>query len=122
MAVQNQAPWPAALATHVAGAGRCSNWLLRLVELQADAGIPAGDRDFAGYVANVLFDDWDDEWADAPRAGCRRPRPLCARVAALARSRSWGLRLPAADYVNNDLNLSNVLTDGTPDHRGGGLG
>jgi aminoglycoside phosphotransferase (APT) family kinase protein len=24
----------------------------------------------------------------------------------------WGLRLPAADYAPNDLNLSNVLTDG----------
>jgi len=25
----------------------------------------------------------------------------------------WGLRLPPADYANNDLNLSNVLTDGS---------
>ncbi|HWC80452.1 MAG TPA: hypothetical protein VG756_10855 [Pseudonocardiaceae bacterium] len=33
--------------------------LLRLVELQADAGIAAGERDFAGYLANVLFDDWE---------------------------------------------------------------
>src|ERR1700742_800353 len=24
----------------------------------------------------------------------------------------WGLRLPPADYVNNDLNPSNILTDG----------
>ena len=52
---------------------------LRLVELQADAGIPAGDRDFTGYVANVLFDDWDDEWADAPRAAAMAG-PLCARL------------------------------------------
>ena len=28
---------------------------LRLVELQAGAGIPAGDRDFAGYVAARIF-------------------------------------------------------------------
>jgi aminoglycoside phosphotransferase (APT) family kinase protein len=25
----------------------------------------------------------------------------------------WGLRLPPADYAHNDLNLSNVLTDGS---------
>src|SRR6202000_1904030 len=40
--------------------------MLRLSELQADAGVPAGsaaaDRDFTSYVAHVLFDDWDDEW------------------------------------------------------------
>jgi aminoglycoside phosphotransferase (APT) family kinase protein len=24
----------------------------------------------------------------------------------------WGLRLPPADYADNDLNLSNILTDG----------
>jgi aminoglycoside phosphotransferase (APT) family kinase protein len=84
---------------------------LRLVELQADAGIPAGDRDFTGYVANVLFDDWDDEWADAPRAAAAAG-PLCARLRRWLEP-VWGLRLPAADYVNNDLNLSNLLTDGT---------
>jgi hypothetical protein len=84
---------------------------LRLVELQADAGIPAGDRDFTGYVANVLFDDWDDEWADAPQAAAAAG-PLCARLRRWLEP-VWGLRLPAADYVNNDLNLSNLLTDGT---------
>jgi hypothetical protein len=52
---------------------------LRLVELQARAGIPAGDRDVAGYVANVLFDDWDEVWADAPRA-CAAAGPLCVRL------------------------------------------
>lgn len=25
----------------------------------------------------------------------------------------WGLRLPPSDYANNDLNLSNILADGT---------
>ena len=25
---------------------------------------------------------------------------------------AWGLRLPPADYAHNDLNLSNLLTDG----------
>jgi hypothetical protein len=84
---------------------------LRLVELQADAGIAAGNRDFTSYVANVLFDDWDDVWADAPRA-CAAAGLVCARL------RRWlqpvrGLRLPPADYANNDLNLSDILTDGT---------
>jgi hypothetical protein len=83
---------------------------LRLVELQADAGIPAGDRDFTGYVANVLFDDWDDEWADAPRASAAAGL-LCARLRRWLQP-VWGLRLPPADYANNDLNLSNILTDG----------
>jgi aminoglycoside phosphotransferase (APT) family kinase protein len=84
--------------------------ILRLVELQADAGIPAGDRDFTGYIANVLFDDWDDEWADAPRAAAAAG-PLCARLRRWLEP-AWGLRLPPADYVSNDLNLSNILSDG----------
>lgn len=84
--------------------------LLHLVGLQADAGIPAGDRDFTGYVANVLFDDWDQVWADAPRA-CAAAGPLCARLRRWLEP-VWGLRLPATDYAHNDLNLSNVLSDG----------
>ncbi len=85
--------------------------LLGLVELQAGAGIPAGDRDFTGYVANVLFDDWDEVWADAARA-CAAAGPLCARLRRWLQP-AWGLRLPPADYAHNDLNLSNILTDGT---------
>jgi len=84
--------------------------LLRLVELQADAGIPAGDRDFTGYVANVLFDGWDEVWADAARA-CAAAGPLCARLRRWLQP-VWGLRLPPADYAHNDLNLSNILADG----------
>jgi len=84
--------------------------LLRLVELQADAGVPAGERDFAGYVANVLFDDWDDIWLDARRASGEGAQ-LCARIRRWLQP-AWGLRLPPADYAHNDLNLSNVLTDG----------
>ncbi len=83
---------------------------LRLVELQAGAGIVADDRDFTGYVSNVLFDDWDDVWADAPRA-CAPAGPLCARLRHWLQP-VWGLRLPPVDYANNDLNLSNILTDG----------
>jgi aminoglycoside phosphotransferase (APT) family kinase protein len=83
---------------------------LRLVELQADAGIPAGDRDFTGYVANVLFDDWDQVWANAARASAAAGL-LCARLRRWLQP-VWGLRLPPADYTHNDLNLSNILTDG----------
>jgi Phosphotransferase enzyme family len=83
---------------------------LRLVELQADAGFRDEERDFTDYVANVLFDDWDEVWADAPRASAAAG-PLCARVRRWLQP-VWGLRLPPADYANNDLNLSNILADG----------
>ena len=59
--------------------GRLLDEVLRLVELQADAAIEAGDRDFTGYIAHVLFDDWDEVWADAARAG-GMAGPLCARI------------------------------------------
>jgi hypothetical protein len=84
--------------------------VLRLVELQAGAGFPDEERDFTGYVANVLFDDWDEEWADAPRAS-PAAGPLCARLRRWLRP-VWGLRMPSTDYANNDLNLSNILADG----------
>ena len=84
--------------------------LLDLVERQAGAGIPAGDRDFAGYIANVLFDDWDEVWDDAPRS-CPAAGPLCERIRGWLQP-VWGLRLPPADFTHNDLHLSNVLTDG----------
>jgi Phosphotransferase enzyme family len=90
--------------------GRLLDEVLRLVERQADAGLPAGDRDFTSYIANVLFDDWDEVWADAGRAG-GAAGPLCARIRRWLRP-VWGLRLPPADYAHNDLNLSNILTDG----------
>ena len=84
--------------------------VLTLVERQAGAAIPAGDRDFTGYLANVLFDDWDEVWADAGRAGGAAGE-LCARIRRWL-APVWGLRLPPADFAHNDLNLSNLLTDG----------
>jgi hypothetical protein len=81
--------------------------VLTLVGRQADAAIPAGHRDFAGYIANVLFDDWDEVWADAGGAA----PALCARIRQWL-TPVWGLRLPPADFAHNDLNLSNILTDG----------
>jgi hypothetical protein len=85
--------------------------VLRLVELQAGAGFADEGRDWAGYVANVLFDDWDEVWDDAPRA-CALAGPLCERLRRWLEP-VWGLRLPPADYAHNDLNWSNILTDGT---------
>jgi hypothetical protein len=90
--------------------GRLLDQVLALVGRQADAAIPAGDRDFTGYIANVLFDDWDEVWADAGRAG-GASGPLCARIRRWLEP-VWGLRLPAADFAHNDLNLSNILSDG----------
>jgi hypothetical protein len=84
--------------------------VLRLVELQADAGIPAGDRDFTGYIAHVLFDDWDDVWVDAARSATAAEQ-LCERLRAWLRP-VWGLSLEPTDFATNDLNLSNVLSDG----------
>jgi len=84
--------------------------LLPLVELQADARIPADDRDFGGYVTNVLFDDWDEVWTDAA-GSCAAGAALCERLRSWLQP-VWGLSLPPADYANNDLNLSNVLADG----------
>jgi aminoglycoside phosphotransferase (APT) family kinase protein len=84
--------------------------VLRLVELQADAGIPAGDRHFTGYLAHVLFDDWDDVWVDAARSAAAADQ-LCERLRAWLRP-AWGLSLEPTDFATNDLNLSNVLTDG----------
>jgi len=84
---------------------------LRLVELQADAGLPTADDGFTGYVAHVLFDDWDEVWDDAPRA-CAAAGSLCERLRRWLEP-VWGLRLPPADYAHNDLNASNILTDGT---------
>ncbi len=75
--------------------GRLLEEVLQLVERQAGAAIPADDRDFTSYIANVLFDDWDQVWADAARAG-RAAGPLCARIRRWLQP-AWGLRLPPAD-------------------------
>lgn len=86
---------------------RCCAWS----SCRPAPGSRPGDRDFTGYVANVLFDDWDQVWAEAPQA-CPAAGPLCARLRRWLEP-AWGLRLPPADYAHNDLNLSNVLADGT---------
>jgi aminoglycoside phosphotransferase (APT) family kinase protein len=55
----------------------------------------------------VLLDEWVVVWAVAARAA----GPLCERIRRWLQP-VWGLRLPSADYAHNDLNLSNILTDG----------
>lgn len=61
-------------------------------------------------MANVLFDDWDHVWRDAERAS-PAANQLCARLRRWL-APVWGQRLPAIDYANNDMNLSNILSDG----------
>jgi aminoglycoside phosphotransferase (APT) family kinase protein len=77
------------------------------VELQADAGVAPDGRDFGEYQSLVLFDGWDHVWRDAAAADAR----LSARLRDWLRP-SHGYRLPARDFAHNDLNLTNVLTDG----------
>jgi hypothetical protein len=77
--------------------GRLLEEVLELVERQAGAAIPADDRDFTGYIANVLFDDWDEVWADAARAG-GAAGSLCERIRRWLEP-VWGLRLPPADFA-----------------------
>jgi hypothetical protein len=84
--------------------------LLDLLELQADAGIEPGPRDFAAYISNVLFEGWDDVWRDAASAS-PAAADLCARLRDWLRPH-WGHRLHGGDFAHNDLNLSNVLSDG----------
>jgi Ser/Thr protein kinase RdoA (MazF antagonist) len=82
--------------------------MLDLVELQADAGIEPGVRDIAAYNAFVVFDGWDyfrrDAEAAAPALVGRLDRFL---------QPVWGRRLEARDFAHGDLNLTNVLTDGS---------
>jgi Phosphotransferase enzyme family len=84
--------------------------VLDLVELQADAGIEPDIRDFAAYQSFVLFEGWDYVWRDAEVASPDAAE-MCARLRRWLEP-VWGLRLPATDFANNDLNLTNVLFEG----------
>jgi aminoglycoside phosphotransferase (APT) family kinase protein len=84
--------------------------VLDLVELQADAGIEPDTRDFAAYQSFVLFEGWDYVWRDAEGASPNAAE-TCARLRRWLEP-VWGLRLPATDFANNDLNLTNVLFEG----------
>jgi hypothetical protein len=63
------------------------------------------------YPLDGPLDDWDEVWSDAAQA-CPAAGPLCARLRRWLQP-VWGMRLEPADYAHNDLNLANVLTDGT---------
>jgi hypothetical protein len=91
--------------------GKVLDQLLALVELQAEAGIDPGPRDMAAYQALVLFEGWDHVWRDAEAASAESRR-LCARIRRMLRP-VWGRRLEARDFAHGDLNLANVLTDGS---------
>jgi hypothetical protein len=97
--VQNQLPGRPLFAPGVALDGPLLDALLRLVELQADAGIPAGDRDFTGYVANVLL----------PTSVRRTAIPSGMRSARRHRPSSTGSRRPAAPYSNGVSGLGNAI-------------
>ena len=84
--------------------------LLALIELQRDASIPADERDFAAYQGLVLFEGWDHVWRDAERASPEAAE-VCGRLRRWLKP-VWGHRLAATDFANNDLNLSNILSDG----------
>jgi hypothetical protein len=55
--------------------GRLLEEVLQLADRQAAAAIPADDRDFTSYIADVLFDDRDQVWVDAAPAGGAARRP-----------------------------------------------
>ncbi|MGH3171805.1 MAG: hypothetical protein ACRDN0_38840, partial [Trebonia sp.] len=70
--VQSRLPGRSLVPSLVTADGPLLGEVLGLVELQAGAGIQAGDRDFTGYIANVLFDDWDGVWAGLGTAAAAR--------------------------------------------------
>jgi Ser/Thr protein kinase RdoA (MazF antagonist) len=84
--------------------------LVALVELQADAGVPPGTRDIAEYHALVLFEGWDDVWQSTEQAS-PATAALCSRLRRWLEP-VWGYRVGGFDFANNDLNFTNVLTDG----------
>ena len=85
--------------------------LTSLVELQADASVAPAHHDMAAYHALVLFEGWDHVWRDAEMASAEA-RDVCERIRLVLRP-VWGHRLVGDDFAHGDLNLSNVLHDGT---------
>lgn len=91
--------------------GKLLRELLSLVELQTNAGIEAGRFDMTGYHSLVLFEGWDHFRHDAEAASAESRR-VCARLTRLLRP-VWGHRLDPSDFAHGDLNLSNVLMEGS---------
>jgi aminoglycoside phosphotransferase (APT) family kinase protein len=60
--------------------------------------------------AFVLFEGWDNVWRDAEGAS-PAANDLCGRLRRWLKP-VWEHCLAAAAFANNDLNLSNILSDG----------
>jgi hypothetical protein len=82
--------------------------VLALVERQAEPGIGVeGGWDFSWWIGVVLFEGWEGWWDAAAAAA----PATCRRLRAFLRP-AWGHRLPVADLVHGDLNLTNLLARG----------
>jgi Ser/Thr protein kinase RdoA (MazF antagonist) len=80
--------------------------LLALVELQADPRLRQGGWDVSRWIGAVVFEGWEGWWDAAEQAAPETTRRLRAFL-----EPAMGNRLPVADVVHGDLNLSNVLAD-----------
>jgi Ser/Thr protein kinase RdoA (MazF antagonist) len=78
--------------------------LLALVELQAEPTLEPGGWDVSWWIGMVVFEGWEGWWEGAEAAAPQTTRRLRAFL-----EPARGQRLPVADVVHGDLNLSNVL-------------
>lgn len=80
------------------------NELLALVDLQADHRLGPGGWDVSWWIGAVVFDGWEHWWEGAEAVAAETSE----RLRRFLRP-AWGHRLPTADIVHGDLNLTNVL-------------
>lgn len=80
------------------------NEALALVELQADHGLDPGGWDVSWWIGAVVFEGWERWWEGAEAVAAQTSE----RLRGFLRP-AWGHRLPTADVVHGDLNLTNVL-------------
>jgi len=78
--------------------------LVRLVDLQADPCLGVGGWDVSWWIGAVLFEGWEHWWDGADAVAPRTSHRLRAFL-----EPAWGHRLPVADVVHGDLNVTNVL-------------
>jgi Phosphotransferase enzyme family len=82
--------------------------VLALVERQAEPGLGVeGGWDVSWWISVILFEGWEGWWDAATAAASATSRRLRAFLRPV-----WGHRLPVADVVHGDLNLSNLLARG----------
>lgn len=77
-----------------------------LIDLQVSPGVQLTDGgwDVSSWVSSILFEGWEHWWETAEVAAPAISRRLHAFLAPAA-----GRRLPLADIVHGDYNLTNVL-------------